>query len=289
MKLRMQIPFGLFALAAVCWGGSNPLPPYQLPFGKTPPALEGVRIEEYLGRPMDLNLTFRDEDGQIVALKSFFDKRRPVILNLVYYRCPMLCNLILNGETQVMREIPWTPGKEYEIVTISIDPEETPELAREKKAIHLASYGKPAPGWHFLTDHDGNAKRLAELIGYHYRYDQRQKQYAHPAALMILTPACKVARYLYGVRYRARDVRFALAEASEDRTTMAIEKVLLLCYQYDPTANTYVMFATNFMRWGGALTALGIALFILKLFGDEHKAGTLAGLKAKRKGSNVVA
>jgi len=289
MKLRMQIPFGLFALAAVCWGGSNPLPPYQLPFGKTPPALEGVRIEEYLGRPMDLNLTFRDEDGQIVALKSFFDKRRPVILNLVYYRCPMLCNLILNGETQVMREIPWTPGKEYEIVTISIDPEETPELAREKKAIHLASYGKPAPGWHFLTDHDGNAKRLAELIGYHYRYDQRQKQYAHPAALMILTPAGKVARYLYGVRYRARDVRFALAEASEDRTTMAIEKVLLLCYQYDPTANTYVMFATNFMRWGGALTALGIALFILKLFGDEHKAGTLAGLKAKRKGSNVVA
>jgi protein SCO1/2 len=287
--MRIEARVGLFALAAVCWGGPKPLPPYQLPIGKQPPALEGVRIEEHLALPIDLDLTFRDEDGRIVALRSFFEKGRPVIVNLVYYRCPMLCNLILNGETQVMREIPWTPGKEYEIVTISIDPEETPELAREKKAIHLASYGKPAPGWHFLTDHDGNAKRLAELIGYHYRYDPRQKQYAHPAALMILTPEGKVARYLYGVRYRARDVRFALAEASENRTTMAIEKVLLLCYQYDPTANTYVMFATNFMKVGGALTALAIALFILKLFGDERKAGTLVGLKAKRKESNGLA
>src|SRR5258708_11305577 len=222
MKMRMEIRVGLFSLAAVCWGGSNPLPHYQLPIGKVPPAAEGVRIEEHLGLPMDLNLTFRDEDGGVVTLKSFFQQGRPVIVNLVYYNCPMLCNLILNGETQVMREIPWTPGKEYEIVTISIDPSEPPELARQKKAVHLASYGKPAPGWHFLTDYDGNAKRLGELIGYHYRYDQRQKQFAHPAALMILTPEGKGARDLYGVRYRPRDVRFAPAEASEHGTAMAI-------------------------------------------------------------------
>jgi len=277
------------ALSAVCWAGSKPLPGYKLPIGATPLAAEGVRIDEYLGRPVDLNLTFRDEDDRIVPLRSYFEKGRPVIVNLVYYRCPMLCSLVLNGLTQVMREMPWTPGKEYEIVTISIDPEETPELAREKKAIHLASYGKPAPGWHFLTDHDGNAKKLAELVGYHYRYDPRQKQYAHPSALEILTPEGKIARYLYGVRYKARDVRFALAEASENRTTMAIEKVLLLCYQYDPTANTYVLFATNFMRFGGALTALAIAAFIFKLFADERRAGTLAGLNTKRKGSNGLA
>jgi protein SCO1/2 len=282
MQRLRQVLLGVFAVAASAWAGSNPLPPYQLPIGKLPPAAEGVRIDENLGRTMDLNLTFRDEDGRVVELKSFFQQGRPVIVNLVYYNCPMLCNLILNGETQVMREIPWTPGKEYEIVTISIDPAETPELAREKKAMHLASYGRPAPGWHFLTDYQGNAKRLAELIGYHYRWDPLQKQFAHPVAIMILTPKGMVARYLYGVRYRARDVRFALAEASENRTTMAIEKVLLLCYQYDPKANAYVLFAANFMRVGGALTALGIAGFILKLFRDERKAGTLAGLSEKR-------
>jgi protein SCO1/2 len=260
------------------WAGSAPLPPYQRPLNVTPPELEGVRIQENLGRMMDLKLTFTDEDGREVALKDFFHQGRPVLLDLVYYQCPMLCNLILNGQTQVMREIPWTPGNEYEVVTISIDPAEKPELARQKKAIHVDSYGKPAPGWHFLTDRDGNAKKLAELIGFHYRYDPRQKQFAHPAAIMILTPEGKVSRYLYGVRYRARDVRFALAEASENRTTMALEKIMLFCYQYDPKANAYVMFATNFMRAGGILTVILLGFFIFRMFRAERLGRSMNGL-----------
>jgi protein SCO1/2 len=263
----------IYVLGAACaLGGPVPLPPYQQPAGRLPLRAEGVRIEEKLGREMDLRLTFRDEEGKLVALQDFFRQRRPVILNLVYYNCPMLCNLILNAQTQVMREISWTPGQEYEIVTISIDPAETPQLAREKKAVQVASYGRPAPGWHFLTDHDGHAKTLAELMGFHYRYDPIQKQYAHPAAVMILTPQGKVARYLYGVRYGARDVRFALAEASENRTTMALEKLLLLCYQYDPQANSYVLFARNFMRAGGALTVLALGVFLWRMFRAERGA-----------------
>ena len=265
MRIGCKRDVAFLALATCAMAGPQPLPSYERPVGVLPPQAEGVKIDENLGRLMDLRLTFRDEDGKIVALKDFFHQGRPVIVDLVYYNCPMLCNLILNGQTQVMREIPWTPGNEYEIVTISIDPRETPQLAREKKAMHVASYGKPAPGWHFLTDHDDNARKLAQLVGFHYRYDPLQKQYAHPAGIMILTPKGKVARYLYGIRFRARDVRFALAEASENRTTMALDKLLLLCFQYDPKANSYVVFARNFMRAGGILTVLLLGFFILRM------------------------
>src|SRR5262249_21337416 len=149
-------------------------------------------------------------------------KGKPVILDLIYYQCPMLCNLVLNGQGQVMKEIPWTPGNEYEVVTISIDPQERFDIARKKKETYLGAFGRPAT-WHFLCDKDDNAKKLAERIGYHYRYDASQEQYAHPASIFILTGEGKISRYLYGTRYRPMDVRFALAEASENRTTMTKE------------------------------------------------------------------
>jgi protein SCO1/2 len=192
-------------------------------------------------------------------------------LNLVYYKCPMLCNLVLNGQTASLREIPWTPGDEFEVVTISIDPSEGFDLAREKRATILGSYGKPAPGWHFLADQDGHAKRLAEAIGFHYRYDEKIEQYAHAAAIMVLTPEGRMARYLYGIRFSPRDLRFALAEASEGRTTMALEKILLFCYHYDPKAGAYVWFALNIMRGGGILTVILIAFFIWRMFRSERK------------------
>jgi protein SCO1/2 len=255
-------------LGAVCaFGQMHALPAMPtgvVPDNVLPPALEGVGVQEHLGRTVDLNLTFEDETGAKVNLKDFFHQGKPVVLDLVYYRCPMLCNLVLNGQTEVMRELPWTPGNEYEVVTISIDPHETRELALQKKAQHLTAYGRPAPGWHFLTDFAGNAKRLAEQVGFLYHYDPRQDQYAHPAAITILTPQGKVSRYLYGVRFSTRDVRFALAEASENRTTMTIEKVLLFCYHYDPQANSYTLFATNLMKAGGALTVLILGLYLLR-------------------------
>ncbi len=219
---------------------------------------------------IDLDLTFNDENGSPVKLRDYFHKGRPVILNLIYYACPSLCDLILNGETVAFRQIPWTLGNEFEVVSISIDPKETFGLAREKKAAYLSSYGRPAPGWHFLTDRDGNAKRLSELVGFHYRYNVRQGQFAHPAGIMILTPQGNLSRYLYGVRFGPRDMRFALAEASENRTTMSIERVLLYCYHYDPKAGAYVLFATNAMRLGGALTVLILAFFLWRLIREER-------------------
>ena len=244
--------------------------PGAIPSDMRPPQLVGVEVEEHLNLPVDLSLEFIAENGYPVKLREYFHQGRPVILNLVYYTCPMLCNLILNGQTEAMREIPWTPGNEYEVVTISINPQEGFDVARKKKAIYLGSYDRPAPGWHFLADKDNNAKKLAEMAGFHYRYDPQIGQYAHPSAIMVLTPQGRVSRYLYGVRYRARDLRFALAEASEGRITMAIEKILLFCYHYDPKTSSYVLFASNFMRGGGILTVILIGLYLRRMFRLER-------------------
>ncbi len=156
------------------------------------------------------------------------------------------------------------------MVTISIDPRETFSDAQRKRAVYLGSFDRPAPGWHFLADRDGNALRLAKQVGDKYRFDERQQQYAHPAVVMILTPEGRLARYLYGIHYSPRDLRFALAEASAGRATMALEKILLFCYHYDPQAGRYVWFALNVMRGGGALTVGILFFFLWRLFRAER-------------------
>lgn len=236
---------------------------------RLPDELEGVGIEEKIGQTVDLNLEFIAENGYPVRLAEFFGKGRPVILNLVYYSCPSLCNLILNGQTDALREIPGSPGKDFEIVTVSIDPSETFDLARRKRAAYLESYGRPAPGWHFLTDHQNNVKKLAEQVGFHYRYDERRREYAHAAAIMILTPEGKVARYLYGVRFKPLDLRLALAEAAQSRGGLSRDRLMLFCYRYDPQARSYVLFATNFMRAGAILTTLVLAIVLVRLWRRE--------------------
>lgn len=275
----------LLLLAAPLFAQKDNVPsgaPGALPAGVLPPMLQGVGVDEHLGFPVDLNLTFIAENGYPVKLGDFFHKGRPVILDLIYYECPMLCDLILNGQTDVMRQIPWTPGNEYEVVTISINPQESFDLAQKKKAVYLGSYNRPAPGWHFLADNDGNAKKLAEQIGFHYRYDARQQQFAHAAAIFVLTPEGKISRYLYGTHFRPFDMRFALAEASENRTSMTAERILLFCYHYDPKSNGYVLFAGNFMRAGGALTVLLIGWFLWKMFRMEQRRAL--ALKVANKG-----
>lgn len=274
--MNKALQFGIVAILALPVSAQPRLDrwgvPGALPVGVKPAMLEGVGIEEHLGRQIDLNLTFTAENGYPVALSEYFHKGKPVILDLIYYSCPNLCTLILNGQTEAMREIlPWTPGKEYEVVTISIDPNESFDLARKKKAIYLSSFDHPAPGWHFLCERDGNAKKLAEMVGFKYRWDERTQQFAHAAGIMVLTPEGKAARYLYGATFHPRDLRFSLAEASENRTTMAVQKILLFCYHYDPQAGGYVLFATNLMRIGGGLTALLIGLFLWRMIVAERK------------------
>ena len=272
--IRAALTMAIATMSMPLFAQRDPTPgPSQavLPPGVTPPQLLGVGVDEHLERPVDLNLQFIAENGYPVALRDFFHKGKPVILDLVYYDCPMLCNLILNGQTAVMKQIPWTPGDQYEVVTISIDPQESFDLAREKKSTYMNTLNRTNAGWHFLCDYEDNAKKLAEEIGYHYKYDPQQDQFAHPAAILILTPEGKISRYLYGARFRQMDVRFALAEASEGRSSMTVERILLYCYHYDPKAGAYVLFASNFMEAGGALTVLLIAFFLWRMFKADRR------------------
>ncbi len=229
-----------------------------------PAALDEVGIEEHLDAGLPLDLEFVDEDGNTVRLGDYFDGRRPVILTLNYYRCPMLCGLQLNGVVDGLEQMDWTPGVEFEMVTVSINPLETPELAAAKKQNYLKRYQRPAAarGWHFLTGKEVDIRRLAEAVGFGYRYDPETDQYAHAAAIFVSTPDGRVARYLYGIEYPQRKMKLALMEASEGRIGGPLDQLIMYCYHYDPSSRRYAPVAMNIMRLGGGATALvfGLAL-----------------------------
>jgi protein SCO1/2 len=244
-----------------------------------PPELAGVDVVEHIGQKIDLDLQFTAESGYQVPLRQFFSKGKPVLLNFVYYRCPMLCNLVLNGQTAALRELAWTAGKEFEIVTISIAPEEQFNLARAKKKFYLETYGRDAGhGWHFLTDFQGNTKRLADQVGFTYRWDEKTQQWAHTAAIMTLTPDGRISRYLYGVRFAERDLRLGLTEASEGKLGSMGDKLLLFCFHYDPAAKGYVPFARNIMKIAGGLMVLLMGLVLSFLFRRERNSSVPSGV-----------
>ena len=245
-----------------------------------PPELVGVDIVEHIGQKVNLDLQFTSESGYQVPLRQFFEKGKPVLLNFVYYRCPMLCNLVLNGQTAALRELAWTAGKEFEIVTISIAPEEQFDLARAKKKFYLETYDRePAQaGWHFLTDYQGNTKRLADEAGLQYRWDPKTEQWAHTAAIMMLTPDGRISRYLYGVKFKERDLRLGLTEASEGKLGTMGDKLLLFCFHYSSDAKGYVLFAQNIMKIGGALMVVLIGLVLGFLFRRERNSSLPSGV-----------
>ncbi len=227
---------------------------------------EGVGIEEKLGERIPLDLTFRDEAGQPVTLRTFFDGRRPVLLTLVYHDCPMLCNLVLDGLAKTLRQMSWTPGDQFEVLVVSFNHRETPELVRRKKAHYVDMLDRPeaAAGLHFLTGDSTTIRTLTDAVGFYFRWVPEKQQFAHPAALMFLSGEGKISRYLYGLEHDPGDVRKALVEASEGKVGTIVDQVLLYCFQYDPNENSYVANAFNIMRLGGAVTVvlLGITLFL---------------------------
>jgi len=167
----------------------------------------------------------------------------------------------------------WSPGKEFDVVTISIDPTETSEMAQEKKAAYMSNFDRPVSGgWHFLVDHSGNVKKLAAQVGFKYNYDPAQQQYAHSAAIMVLTPKGMISRYLYGIKFKERDLRLALTEASDNKFGVSFEKIMLMCFHYDPSAKSYVLFATNAMRLGGLLVVLALGTFLFRFWREEYLA-----------------
>jgi protein SCO1/2 len=248
-----------------------------------PQQLRGVGIDQRLGEQVPLDLSFRDETGQPVQLAQYFG-RRPVILVLAYYRCPMLCTQVLNGLVHALWDVPLDMGDDYEVVTVSFDPRETPELAAAKKKSYLMRYHKAGgeQGWHFLTGGEPAIKRLTKAVGFHYSYDARNDQFAHASGIMVLTPRGKVSRYFYGINFSARDLRLGLVEASENRIGSPVDKFLLFCFHYDPTTGRYGVAVMNLVRLGGILTVLVLGTFIFvnwwrerrkKLVGPASRAG----------------
>jgi protein SCO1/2 len=234
----------------------------------TPAILRDVGFDQRLGAQVPLDLEFADETGKIVRLGDYFGKK-PVVLVLAYFRCPMLCTLVLNGTVDAMREMSLTPGKDYEVVTVSFDPRETPELAAAKKKNYVAQFGRPGAteGWHFLTGQAEAIRRLTAAVGFRYVYDRAKDQYIHTSGIVLLTPAGKTARYFFGIRYPASDLRLSLVEASGGIVGSATDEVLLYCFHYDPSLGKYTASVLNFVRAGGGLTMLGLVglvWFLLK-------------------------
>jgi protein SCO1 len=248
-----------------------PAPP---PVDEVPAQLRDVGVTEHLGELVPRDVRLRDEAGREVRLGDFVAGRKPLLLQFVYHSCPTLCSLVSSGLVASLRELPLTVGEQFEVLTVSIDPHDTPAIAAEKKQKALAAYGRGGEGaaaaWHFLTGEASEVKRLADAVGFAYRYEAEEKQFAHSAALFVLSPDGKLSRYLYGIEFPAFDVRLALAEAAEGRTvTSTVDHLLLYCYRYDPLARSYVFFAINLMRVGGALSVALLAFWLVRLWRRE--------------------
>ena len=236
------------------------------------PILADVRIDQKLNQQVPLDLTFQDESGRTVPLGTYFGKK-PVILTLVYYQCPMLCTQVLNGMTSTLKTLTFDAGKDFEVVAVSIDPRETPQMAAEKKAVYLKEYNRPGDdqGWHFLVGNQQNISALADAVGFRYAWDARTQQYAHATAIMVLTPGGKLAQYFYGIEYSPRDVRFGLVQASQGRIGTLVDSVLLYCYHYDPTAGKYGLVVTRALQLGAGATLLILGGFLIIMFKEDIK------------------
>jgi len=241
--------------------------------GVRPELLKEVGIDQKLNSPVPLDLMFRDEHGNAVALGQYFGSK-PVILSLVYYNCPMLCTQVLNGLDRSLEQIPMSVGYDFNVVTVSIDPTDQPPLAEAKQAVYLGMYNRPgaASGWHFLTGEDSQIKQLAAAVGFRYAYDPDSKQYAHASGIMLLTPEGKISRYFYGVSYPERDMRLGLVEASEGKIGSPVDQVLLFCYHYDPHTGKYGLLISRVLQLGGLATVLIGGIFLIVLFRGEHYA-----------------
>ena len=260
-----RVLLALALLAASAWGQMNNgvMSP---PANTRPPRLENVGIEQHLNAQVPPDLIFRDDSGKTVKLGDYFG-RKPLILNLVYYNCTMLCGEALAGLASAMRLVKFDVGNEFDVITVSFDPRETPEMAAAKKKDYVDRYGRAnaAAGWHFLTGQPDSINALTKAVGFQYQYDPKSNQYAHATAIMVLTPQGRISRYFYGVDFPPKDLRMGLVEASQGKIGNAVDAVLLYCYHYNPETGKYGAMVANILRLAGAATILilGILLFIL--------------------------
>lgn len=258
------------AVAALQAQPETGLPSHAAPAAGSP--LSKVDIEQKLDGQLPLDAVFRDETGAAVRLGDLYGER-PVLLAFVYYGCPMLCTLVLNGVVRVLNGVTLTPGKDFDVVAISINPDETPEMAANKKAVYLKEYHRKGTeaGWHFLTGEESEIRRATDAAGFKYVYDPASKEYAHASAIYVTTPEGRLARYFFGIEYPARDLKLALVEASKGKIGGLVDRILLFCFHYDPVTGKYSLMIMRLVRIAGVLTILGMAAAIILMTRRERK------------------
>ena len=237
-----------------------------------PELVEKIGLDQNLGDQLPLDLVFADERGAKVKLGDYFGDK-PVVLSLVYYECPMLCTQVLNGLLRSLRVLKFDVGNEFDVVTVSFDPRETPELAAGKKEVYVGRYGRDDAdtGWHFLTGSQDQIDRLTEAVGFRYEYDEESGEYIHASGIMVITPDGTLARYFYGIDYAPRDLQLALVESAKERIGDAVDQLLLLCYQYDPATGKYGFAIMNSLRIGGGATVIAIGAFVVVMLRRDRR------------------
>lgn len=243
-----------------------------------PDALKGITVDEHRGDSIPLDLTFEDDRGQAVDLRKYFNGKKPVVLQLGYYDCPMLCSLVSQGSIDSLKQLTLDAGKDYEYLFVSINPAEKAGDASEKKQTFLAKYDRPGAesGVHFLVGNQGQIQHLAQAVGFNYKWVESAQQYSHPAVVVLLTPEGKISRYLYGVKFDPQTVRLSLVEASDGKVGSAMDQVLLTCFMYDGQQGKYALAAMGVMRIGGALTVLALVAVLIRAFRQEHTRNAAA-------------
>jgi protein SCO1/2 len=243
---------------------TQPMDLLNMKGGDRPVELKEITIEQRLDSQIPLDANFKDENGQAVTLGKYFGGKKPVVLALVYYECPMLCTQILNGMVRAAKILKFTPGEDYEVVALSFDARETPAEAFAKKAVYMRDFGRPetANGWHFLTGDTHSIKRVTDAVGFRYRWDVHTAQFAHASAIYILTPQGKLSKYFYGIEYSPKDMRLAMVEASQNKIGNPVDQILLYCYHFDPHAAKYTPYALGLLRVAGAATLLSLGGFV---------------------------
>jgi protein SCO1/2 len=241
--------------------------------------LKEVKFDQHLGVQLSLDTEFRDESGKTVKLREYFGKR-PMVFALVYHECPMLCNVVLNNMVSSLRSLEFTPGVEYDVLTISIAPHETSALASAKRRGFVTKFQRMETlnHWHFLTGDEPNIRKIADEVGFNYAYDPKSGQYAHASGIMILTPEGKVSRYFYGVDYPTRDLRFGIMEASEEKIGSPIAQVLLMCFHYDPTTGKYSLAVMRILQACGLVTVIGLGMSIVTMLRRDRRQRRLEAL-----------
>lgn len=269
----------LAAIAAACVVSWAVVPASAQVIKDSLPQLDGVGVMDRRGQQVPFDLVFTDSDGKKITSKQLFDGRRPVMLVMAYYTCPLLCSLVLDHVKESVNQLSWTAGEEYRIVTISFDHRNSPEQAAAKKALYLLGYEpdnsskadlKP-DAWQFLCADAANAQAISKAVGFHYRYLPENGEFSHPSAVFFLTPTGTVSGFIENLKFEPKDVKLALTEAGEGKTGSLFDRIIMTCFMYDPTKGTYVLAAKQVMKIGGALTALTLGTFIAGLFIVNHR------------------